>query len=110
MTSRLGPAPHGRRNARSRSPVLEVRPLRQRRATLVARRRLVTRHLAGPVLAILAASSMAAAQEEPRAAQEVRRVLEDLPQHGVFDWITFTYDRGEVTLAGFARDPSLKGA
>ena len=68
------------------------------------------RHLAGTVLVILAASSTADAQPEPRAAQEVRRVLEDLPQYGVFDWITFEYDRGEVTLAGFARDPSLKGA
>jgi osmotically-inducible protein OsmY len=63
-------------------------------------------------LALLAtvAVAPAAAQDEPRAVQEVRRALEKLPQYGVFDWITFEHDRGLVTLHGFARDPSLPGA
>jgi osmotically-inducible protein OsmY len=71
----------------------------------------VTRHaVAAGLLAILAAGPVTAAQEQPRAVQEIRRALEELPTYGAFDWITFEYDRGQVTLDGFARDPSLKGA
>ena len=45
-----------------------------------------------------------------RAADRIRRVLEELPQYGVFDWVTFEHDRGQVTLDGLARDPSLPAA
>jgi osmotically-inducible protein OsmY len=71
----------------------------------------VTRYpLAVAVCAIVAASVPIAAQEEPRPVQEIHRALERLPQYGVFDWVTFEYDRGTVTLDGFARDPSLAAA
>src|SRR5262245_19588335 len=58
------------------------------------------------LIASLAALPVAA-QEEPRAVPEIRRVLTDLPQYGVFDLITFEYDRGTVTLGGSVTDASL---
>ena len=70
----------------------------------------MTRHLITAVWAIAGLAPAVAAQEEAPAVQEIRRVLADLPQYGVFDWVTFEYDRGSVTLGGFARDPSLPGA
>jgi osmotically-inducible protein OsmY len=70
----------------------------------------VTRQtLATHLLSIMAAAPVTA-QEQPRAVQEIRRALEELPTYGVFDWITFEHDRGQVTLDGFALDPSLKDA
>ena len=70
----------------------------------------MTRYPLAVAVWAIGAATPAIAQEEPRAVQEIRRVLADLPQYGVFDWVTFEYDRGAVTLGGFARDPSLPGA
>lgn len=52
----------------------------------------------------------AGAQEEPRAVEDIRRELSGLPQYGVFDLISFDYERGVVTLSGSVSEPSLKGA
>jgi osmotically-inducible protein OsmY len=59
---------------------------------------------------VVALPATAAMQDEPRVVQEIRRALEELPQYGVFDWVTLEHDRGQVTLGGFARDPSLRAA
>ena len=71
----------------------------------------MTRHaLVTALLAIAFAASATAAQDEPRAVQEIRRVLEGDPvEHAVLGEL-LEHDRGQVTLGGFARDPSLKGA
>jgi hyperosmotically inducible protein len=65
-----------------------------------------------PVLLMLAAGSPgpASAQEEPRAAREIRGVLSDLPLYGVFDVLSFDYDKGRVTLSGSVTDAALKDA
>jgi hyperosmotically inducible periplasmic protein len=62
------------------------------------------------LLAFLGCAPHLAAQDEPRAVTEIRRELTDLPQYGIFDLITFEYDRGAVTLAGYVTDSSLKKA
>src|SRR4029450_7252886 len=59
---------------------------------------------------LVACGQGASAQDEPRAVVEIRRELWSLPQYGVFDLITFEYDRGMVTLAGYVTDASLKRA
>jgi hypothetical protein len=38
----------------------------------------------------------------------IRRSLERLPYYGVFDFLAFRYDRGTVTLSGFAYSGALK--
>ncbi|HET9315171.1 MAG TPA: BON domain-containing protein [Vicinamibacteria bacterium] len=70
----------------------------------------MARPVLGTALLAILAAPPAHAQDEPRVVQEIRRALEEIPQYGVFDWITFAHDRGQVTLDGFARDPSLRGA
>lgn len=55
-------------------------------------------------------TSSVSAQEEPRPVQEIRRQLAGLPQYGVFDLITFDYEKGMVTLGGYVTEPSLKHA
>lgn len=62
------------------------------------------------LLVFVACGPVLAAQDEPRAVPGIRRELSDLPQYGIFDLITFEYDRGRVTLAGFVTDPSLRRA
>ena len=48
-------------------------------------------------------------QAEPRTpVEEIRRELLQLPYYGVFDFLAFKYDRGTVTLMGYAYRPSLK--
>ncbi len=43
------------------------------------------------------------------AAEAIRQELLQLPYYGVFDYIAFSYDRGTVTLAGYAYALGLKG-
>jgi BON domain len=45
----------------------------------------------------------------PRSpVEDIRHELLQLPYYGVFDFLTFKYDAGTVTLMGYAYQPSLK--
>ncbi len=61
---------------------------------------------------LIALSVVAAAQqpsdEDTRTAEDIRRVLVRLPYYGVFDYLTFSYEDGTVTLSGFAYRGTLK--
>ena len=50
------------------------------------------------------------AQPVPSSAtvDEIRSELLRLPYYGVFDFLAFSYDRGTVTLSGYAFHPALK--
>lgn len=53
----------------------------------------------------------AAAAQTPQAkntVDEIRKQLLRLPYYGVFDFIAFSYDKGTVTLMGYAYRPTLK--
>lgn len=51
-------------------------------------------------------AGIAANQKSP--ADEIRKELMQLPYYGVFDFLAFGYDKGTVTLVGYAYRPSLK--
>ena len=42
--------------------------------------------------------------------EEIRKQLLKLPYYGVFDFLAFSYDRGNVTLMGYAFSPNLKAS
>jgi hyperosmotically inducible periplasmic protein len=46
--------------------------------------------------------------ENDRTNDDIRRALLRLPYYGVFDFLAFTYDKGTVTLSGYAYRGSLK--
>lgn len=43
-----------------------------------------------------------------RMAQEIRRGILTLPNYGVFDWVTFSFNGYNVILKGYASRPTLK--
>jgi hyperosmotically inducible protein len=47
-------------------------------------------------------------REDVRTADTIRQALVRLPYYGVFDFLAFQYEKGTVTLSGFAYRPSLK--
>ena len=67
--------------------------------------RLVT-VLLGVVL-LLPASHVNAADERS-TVEQLRKELMQLPYYGVFDFLMFKYDKGTVTLMGYAYRPTLK--
>jgi hyperosmotically inducible protein len=61
-------------------------------------------------LALCLGSFNAIAQTQAKSTvEQIRKELLQLPYYGVFDFIAFSYDRGTVTLAGYAYHPGLKG-
>ena len=58
----------------------------------------------------IVAPALAAAQpsEEARTNDDIRRALLRLPYYGVFDYLTFQYDKGTVTLSGYTYRGTLK--
>jgi hypothetical protein len=58
----------------------------------------------------LAAPALAAApgSEEARTNDDIRRALLRLPYYGVFDYLTYQYDKGTVTLSGYVYRATLK--
>src|SRR5436190_18300628 len=46
--------------------------------------------------------------DEKSSIEEIRKSLLQLPYYGVFDFLAFTYDKGTVTLMGYAYRPTLK--
>ncbi len=60
--------------------------------------------LAAPSLTI----SVNAQSRDERTIEDIRQKLLRLPYYGVFDSLAFSYEKGTVTLSGFAAQPSLK--
>src|SRR4051795_13217919 len=64
------------------------------------------------VIAGMLAAANVAAQQQPRDDQQtvetIRRTLVRLPYYGVFDFLAFQYDKGTVTLSGYAYRTGLK--
>jgi hyperosmotically inducible periplasmic protein len=52
--------------------------------------------------------SIGAAKGSKSVETEIRDELLQLPYYGVFDFLAFKYERGTVTLLGYAYQPSLK--
>jgi osmotically-inducible protein OsmY len=58
---------------------------------------------------MVAVSSLAGAQgAASRTIDDIRDAVLRLPYYGVFDAISFSYEKGTVTLEGYAYRPSLK--
>lgn len=61
----------------------------------------------------LLSTSVAAAYAQPspedqRTVDGIRQALVRLPYYGVFDFLAFQYEKGTVTLSGYAYAPGLK--
>jgi hyperosmotically inducible protein len=61
-------------------------------------------------LSLLMTSGLAIGQTQQakNTVEEVRKELMQLPYYGVFDFLAFSYDKGTVTLMGYAYSPNLK--
>jgi hyperosmotically inducible protein len=57
---------------------------------------------------LLSGTRMAAGADPKSTVDAIRKELMQLPYYGVFDFLAFSYDKGTVTLAGYAYHPSLK--
>ena len=62
--------------------------------------------LVGLILALGIARPYAA--DAKSTVEEIRKELMQLPYYGVFDYLAFSYDKGTVTLGGYAYHPGLK--
>jgi hyperosmotically inducible protein len=60
------------------------------------------------LIVLLAGAGPAAQSQAKNSIEEIRKELMQLPYYGVFDFIAFSYDRGTVTLMGYAYHPGLK--
>jgi BON domain-containing protein len=60
------------------------------------------------LIAVLAGASPAAQSQAKSTIEEIRKELMQLPYYGVFDFIAFRYDKGTVTLTGYAYHLGLK--
>jgi len=61
----------------------------------------------GTVVMLVALSGVARADEKS-TVEEIRKELMQLPYYGVFDYLAFKYDKGTVTLMGYAYALGLK--
>jgi hyperosmotically inducible protein len=60
-------------------------------------------------LTLLFGAAGTAAQPQAKSAVEsIRKELMQLPYYGVFDFLAFSYDKGTVTLMGYAYNTTLK--
>jgi len=57
---------------------------------------------------IVPAAVPAAQDRQTRTVEQIRKALLQLPYYGVFDFLAFSYDKGTVTLLGYAYRPTLK--
>jgi hyperosmotically inducible protein len=57
---------------------------------------------------VLAGARPALYADTKSPAEEIRKELMQLPYYGVFDYLAFSYDRGTVTLMGYAYHLGLK--
>ena len=56
----------------------------------------------------LAGARPAVSAEPKSTVEQIRKELMQLPYYGVFDFLAFGYDKGTVTLMGYAYHPALK--
>lgn len=59
----------------------------------------------------MSVAAIAAAQpssEDARTTNDIRKALLRLPYYGVFDYLTFQYDKGTVTLSGYVYRGTVK--
>jgi hyperosmotically inducible periplasmic protein len=60
-------------------------------------------------LTLLLSAAWPAAGADPKSAiDEIRKELMQLPYYSVFDFLAFSYEKGTVTLVGYAYHPTLK--
>jgi hyperosmotically inducible protein len=57
---------------------------------------------------ILAGAGIPAFAQPASTVESIRKELMQLPYYGVFDFLAFSYDKGTVTLMGYAYHPTLK--
>jgi hypothetical protein len=63
----------------------------------------------GLTLALATGAPTTSAQGNAKSTiEEIRKELMQLPYYGVFDFLAFSYDKGTVTLMGYAYHPGLK--
>src|SRR6202521_6359118 len=60
------------------------------------------------LIVLLVAASPAAQSQAKSTTDEIRKELLQLPYYGVFDFIAFSYNKGTVTLQGYAYQGGLK--
>jgi len=60
------------------------------------------------MVVMLAAASGVARADTKSTVEEIRKELMQLPYYGVFDYLAFKYDKGTVTLMGYAYALGLK--
>lgn len=60
------------------------------------------------VVSLCAARNIAQTPADSSTIDDIRAKLLRLPYYGVFDFLAFTYDKGTVTLSGYAYQPRLK--
>jgi hyperosmotically inducible protein len=57
---------------------------------------------------VLSGVPQALGADSKSTVEEIRKELMQLPYYGVFDYLAFSYDKGTVTLMGYAYHPTLK--
>ena len=57
---------------------------------------------------LLSGARPAAGVDAKSSVEEIRKELMQLPYYGVFDFLAFSYDKGTVTMMGYAYHPTLK--
>jgi hyperosmotically inducible protein len=60
------------------------------------------------LIVVLAGAGPAAQSQAKSTVEEIRKELLQMPYYGVFDFIAFSYNKGTVTLMGYAYHPGLK--
>jgi hyperosmotically inducible periplasmic protein len=59
-------------------------------------------------MSVTAVAAVQPPSEDARTTDDIRRALLRLPYYGVFDYLTFQYDKGTVTLSGYAYRATVK--
>jgi hyperosmotically inducible protein len=60
------------------------------------------------LMVVLTTASLIAQSQGATSVEEIRKELLQMPYYGVFDFIGFGYNKGTVTLAGYAYHSGLK--
>src|ERR1700687_184896 len=60
------------------------------------------------LMALLVGASPAAQSQAKRTTEEIHKEVLQLPYYGVFDFLAFSYNKGTVTLMGYAYHLALK--
>ena len=62
------------------------------------------------IVLILTGANATTLAQDSSPVEEIRKQLLKLPYYGVFDFLAFSYDKGTVTLMGYAYSPNLKNS